>query len=71
MQLQMKGWKNWLVMADKSHNQQDTEDGEDLFLLFGDFNGQINRDTDESRAEVLAKVGFQCITFSFLGKLIL
>ena len=67
----MKGWKNWLVMADKSHNQQDTEDGEDLFLLFGDFNGQINKDTDESRAEVLAKVGFQCITFSFLGKLIL
>ena len=47
MQLQMKGWKNWLVMADKSHNQQDTEDGEDLFLLFGDFNGQINKDTDE------------------------
>lgn len=66
----MKGWKNWLVMADKSHNQQDKEDGEDLFLLFGDFNGQINKDTDESRAEVLAKVGFQCITFSFLGKLI-
>ena len=43
----MKGWKNWLVMADKSHNQQDTEDGEDLFLLLGDFNGQINKDTDE------------------------
>lgn len=57
------------VMANKSHNQKDTEDGENLFLPFGDFNGQINKDTDESRAEVLAKAGFQCITFGFLGKL--
>lgn len=57
------------VMADKPHNQQDTEDGENMFLPFGGFNGQINKDPDESRAEVLAKVGFQCITFSFLGKL--
>lgn len=57
------------VMANKSHNQKDTEDGENLFLSFGDFNGQINKDTDESRAEVLAKAGFQCITFGFLGKL--